>query len=59
MLNTRASISDSLIEQFNPDFALMYCSGPWENILNLWQYLTNFLLLEITNKSNLTVPYLT
>ena len=32
--------------------ALEYFSGPWENILTLWQYLKNQ-LLQIVNKTNL------
>jgi len=37
---------------------LVYFSGPWKNILALWQYY-KILLFQITNKANLTWPYLT
>ncbi len=36
----------------------MYFSGPWEYILELWQYF-KIILFKITNKTNLTWPYLT
>ncbi len=38
--------------------ALVYFSGLWENNLALWQYF-KILLFQITNKTNLTWPYLT
>jgi hypothetical protein len=33
----------------------VYFSGPWENILALWQYF-KIILFQITNKSKLTLP---
>jgi hypothetical protein len=37
---------------------LVYFSGPWEHFLALWQYF-KIILFQITNKTNLTWPYLT
>ncbi len=37
--------------------ALVYLSGPWENILALWQYFKN-ILLQIINKTDLTTDLL-
>ena len=36
-----------------PHPAIVYFSGPWENILTLWQYLKNQ-LLQIANKTSRT-----
>jgi len=36
----------------------VHFSGPWENILALWLYF-KIILFQITDKTNLTGPYLT
>ncbi len=37
--------------------ALVYLSGPWENILALWQYFKN-ILFQIINETDLTTDLL-
>ncbi len=51
-------IGDEKKYRYHDGPALVYFSGPWENVLILWQYLIFywFKIIQITNKSNLTLP---